>query len=65
VGSYKTKFTIPDTWKGKDIILHFGAVNSAMYLWINGEKVGYSQGSKHLLNFTSTNSSRKVPMSWR
>jgi beta-galactosidase len=61
VGSYKTKFTIPDTWKGKDIILHFGAVNSAMYLWINGEKVGYSQGSKtpaefHINKFLSEGS---------
>lgn len=46
VGSYKYDFTVDETWKGKSIFLHFGAVKSAAYLWINGEKVGYTQGSK-------------------
>ncbi len=46
VGSYRYNFTIPDNWDEKNIFLHFGAVKSAAYLWINGEKVGYSQGSK-------------------
>jgi beta-galactosidase len=46
VGSYKRKFTIPAEWKDRQIFLHFGAVKSAMYLWINGQKVGYSQGAK-------------------
>jgi beta-galactosidase len=46
VGSYRHSFTIPESWDGKQIYLHFGAVKSAAYLWINGEKVGYTQGSK-------------------
>ena len=46
VGSYRYDFTIPENWDGKNIFLHFGAVKSAAYLWINGEKVGYTQGSK-------------------
>lgn len=46
VGSYKYDFTVDETWKGKSVFLHFGAVKSAAYLWINGEKVGYTQGSK-------------------
>lgn len=46
VGSYVTHFEIPETWKDDMIILHFGAVNSAMYVWVNGQKVGYSQDSK-------------------
>jgi len=46
VGSYRTTFTLPDTWDGRQVYIHFGAVKSAMYLWINGQKVGYSQGSK-------------------
>ncbi len=45
VGSYITEFTIPKTWDGRQIFIHFGGVKSAFYLWINGEKVGYSQGS--------------------
>ena len=53
VGSYRTTFTIGDSWKDRQIYLHFGAVKSAMYLWINGEKVGYSQGSKLPVTFES------------
>jgi len=45
VGSYRTEFTVPDHWKGRQVFLHFEGVKSAFYLWINGEKVGYSQGS--------------------
>jgi beta-galactosidase len=46
VGSYIKDFNIPESWKGRKVFIHFGAVESAMYLWINGKKVGYSQGSK-------------------
>jgi len=46
VGSYKYNFDIPGSWKGKSVFIHFGAVKSAAYLWINGQKVGYTQGSK-------------------
>ncbi|MFC1652231.1 glycoside hydrolase family 2 TIM barrel-domain containing protein [Planctomycetota bacterium] len=46
VGSYKRSFTIPKGWKNKKVLLHFGAVSSAMYLWVNGSKVGYSEDSK-------------------
>ncbi|HPE55397.1 MAG TPA: glycoside hydrolase family 2 TIM barrel-domain containing protein [Bacteroidales bacterium] len=46
VGSYLNKFTIPESWNNRKVIIHFGAVKSAFYIWINGEYVGYSQGSK-------------------
>ncbi|HEY3370469.1 MAG TPA: glycoside hydrolase family 2 TIM barrel-domain containing protein [Prolixibacteraceae bacterium] len=46
VGSYKRSFTIPENWNGQDIYLHFGAVSSAMYVWVNEQKVGYSEDSK-------------------
>jgi len=46
VGSYKKDFICPEKWLEDEIYIHFGAVRSAFYLWINGEKVGYSQGSK-------------------
>ncbi|MCT4638764.1 MAG: DUF4981 domain-containing protein [Bacteroidales bacterium] len=46
VGSYKRMFTVPDDWSNQHVFIHFGGVRSAFYLWINGEKVGYSQGSK-------------------
>jgi len=46
VGSYRTSFELPDDWDQSRVVIHFGAVKSAFYLWVNGEKVGYSQGSK-------------------
>lgn len=51
VGSYKRNFTIPDDWEQKEVVLHFGGVNSAFYVWVNGEKVGYSQDSKTAVEF--------------
>ncbi len=46
VGSYRRDFEIPATWDGREIFIHFGAVKSAMFIWVNGKRVGYSQGSK-------------------
>jgi beta-galactosidase len=54
VGSYKRTFTVPSNWKEMDVFLYFGGVNSAMYLWINGEKVGYSEDSKTPAEFNIT-----------
>ena len=59
VGSYKRTFTIPDNWKDKQIILYFGSVASAFYVWINGEKVGYSQDSKTPSEFDITSYVKK------
>jgi beta-galactosidase len=46
VGSYRRTFTVPETWDGRRVFIQFGAVKSAFYIWVNGKKVGYSQGSK-------------------
>ncbi len=54
VGSYRMEFETPGDWNGKEIILHFGAVSSAMYVWVNGEKVGYSEDSKTPAEFNIT-----------
>ena len=54
VGSYKRGFTIPENWKGQEIILHFGAVSSAMYVWVNEQMVGYSEDSKTPAEFNIT-----------
>lgn len=45
VGSYFRDFDVPEDWKDQSIIIHFGGVTSAFYIWINGKEVGYSQGS--------------------
>jgi beta-galactosidase len=54
VGSYRTEFTVPSGWSGRRVILHFEGVESALYLWINGQKVGYSQGSRTPAEFDIT-----------
>jgi beta-galactosidase len=59
VGSYRRKFTIPDTWKGRQVFLHFGGVNSAFYVWMNGWEVGYSEDSKTPAEFNITKYLRK------
>lgn len=54
VGSYIREFTLPKGWDGKDIILHFGGVESAFYCWVNGEFVGYSEDSRLPAEFVIT-----------
>ncbi|RKE04099.1 beta-galactosidase [Marinifilum flexuosum] len=54
VGSYKRNFSIPKNWKGQEIYIHFGGVRSAAYVWVNGKKVGYTQGSKTPAEFNLT-----------
>lgn len=54
VGSYKRTFSLPADWDGKQVFIHFGAVKSAFYLWVNGKKAGYSQGSKTPAEFDIT-----------
>jgi len=54
VGSYIHSFEIGKDWKDKEIFIHFGAVKSAFYLWINGQYVGYSQDSKLPAEFNIT-----------
>ena len=54
VGSYKTTFTIPPNWKGREVFINFDGVDSAFYLWVNGKKVGYSQDSRTPAEFKIT-----------
>ena len=54
VGAYRTEFEIPAGWRGRPVFIHFDGVESAFYLWINGIKVGYSQGSRTPAEFNIT-----------
>jgi beta-galactosidase len=45
VGCYQRSFTVPPTWKDKNITLHFGGVSSAYKLWVNGKFAGYAEDS--------------------
>ncbi len=54
VGSYKRSFSVPADWKNKEVYLHFGAVSSAFYVWVNEQMVGYSEDSKVPAEFNIT-----------
>ena len=54
VGSYVTFVDVTKDMLSKNLILHFGGVHSAMYLWVNGKKVGYSQNSMTPAEFDVT-----------
>ncbi len=59
VGSYRYYFDIPEDWEGREIFIHFAGVKSAFYLWINGSKIGYSQGSMTPAEFNITDYVKK------
>ena len=54
VSSYRTKFTVPKSWKGRRTILRFDGVYSAFYVWMNGKSVGYSEDSTSAAEFDVT-----------
>ncbi len=54
VGSYKRTFKVPSGWTEKEVFLHFGAVSSAFYVWVNEQLVGYSEDSKVPAEFNIT-----------
>ena len=45
VGTYRKHFTIPASWQGRDIFVRFNGVGHGYYLWVNGQRVGYSEDS--------------------
>lgn len=46
VGAYLRDFTVPAGWEGMDIFLDFEGVESAYYVWVNGELAGYAEDSR-------------------
>ena len=54
VGSYVTFVEVTKEMLKQNLILHFGGVHSAFYVWINGQKVGYSQNSMTPAEFDVT-----------
>lgn len=54
VGSYRKTFIISPEWNNRETFISFDGVKSAFYIWINGVKVGYSQGSRTSVEFNIT-----------
>ena len=54
VGSYRRQFEVPAAWRGQRVLLHFAGVSSAMYVWVNGQRVGFSKNSRSPAEFDIT-----------
>jgi len=54
VGTYRRDFTIDKNWNDKEVFLHIGAMKAGGFVWLNGEYIGYSQGSKLPAEFNIT-----------
>lgn len=54
IGCYRTSFYLSESLVERQIFIHFGAVKSAFYIYVNGQKAGYSQGSMTPAEFNIT-----------
>jgi len=61
VGSYRREFEVPERWAGRQVFLHFDGVESAFYVWVNGEKVGFSKDSRTPAEFNISKHLKKGP----
>ncbi|GAA0873334.1 glycoside hydrolase family 2 TIM barrel-domain containing protein [Gangjinia marincola] len=53
-GSYRKRVRLPADWNGMQITLHVGAASSALYVWVNGQEVGYSEDNRLPAEFDIT-----------
>lgn len=54
VASYRRNFNLPEGWKDQRVVLHFDGVYSCASVWVNGQYVGYSEGSNNDAEFDIT-----------
>jgi beta-galactosidase len=54
VGSYRREFVVPVDWAGRRVFITFDGVDSAFFLWVNGQRVGYSTDSRIPAEFDLT-----------
>ena len=54
VGSYRKRFALPNEWETGRVFIEFDGVSSAFTVWVNGVRVGYSQGSRTPSEFEIT-----------
>lgn len=53
-GSYRREFYLPEQWSNKRMVLRFEGVDSAFHIWVNGQEVGFSKGSRIPAEFDIT-----------
>jgi len=54
VGSYRREFDVPADWAGRRNFITFDGVDCAFFLWVNGDKVGFSVNSRNAADFDLT-----------
>jgi len=54
VGSYRRDFEVPQNWDGREIFVTFDGVDAGFFLYVNGQKVGYSVNSRNAAEFDLT-----------
>ncbi len=53
-GAYRRTFNLPSDWKGKQIFLRMEKTQSASFVWINGNQVGYNEGGQEPAEYDVT-----------
>lgn len=51
VGIYRREITVPQDWMSRDIYLHIAGAKSGVYVYLNGQEVGYNEDSKNPAEF--------------
>ena len=59
VGSYRRDFEVPAEWTGRRVFITFDGVDCAFFIWVNGQKVGYSVNSRNAAEFDSRRKSSR------
>lgn len=54
VGTYRTRFDVPDNWDGREVMLHFGSITGYARIYVNGKQVGMTKASKTPAEFNVT-----------
>lgn len=54
VGTYRREFTVPESWDGREVLLHFGSITGCAFVYVNGQKVGMTKVSKSAAEFDVT-----------
>jgi len=54
VGTYRKTFTVPQSWDGREVLLHFGSISGYAVIYVNGEKVGMTKAAKSPAEFNIT-----------
>lgn len=58
-GAYRHEFSIPENWDGRRVFIHFEGGTNSMYIWVNGQKAGYTENAKSPAEFDITPYIRK------